>query len=732
MSFDDNDQFQPLKIAIIGCGWIAQSKHLPASQRTNSIQVEALVDLDVELTKRLADQYNIPFYTDRYEKLFERNIDAVLIALPPDLHSNITVEFLKRGIHVLCEKPMATCTVEAQQMLMAARQGNAVLAIGHHRRGYPVNQFLKRVVDSQIYGRVERFEIQECYWFDLLQVSDFYVRRDSVGGRLLFDAGVHVLDLVNWWFGDIQDFTYNDDTSIGVEANLSLDLFMTNDVNGKVMLSRLRHLPRFMRFYTREGFIIEAPNWGMDGFLTIKSPTGEVDTIRLERSTSEPYVYQLERFAAAVLKGGEPLATGKDAFKSLAIIERCYAERQDLPVPDWELFNTEFYQQIKAGLAGRRVLVTGATGGIGGRLVERLVRVEHANVRALVRNPARAVRIARLPIEIVVGDLLDLESLRRAMDGCDIVFHCAFGSSGNEKNQSAVTVDGTRNLLEVASSLNVQRFVHVSSIAIHGIKDEGIIDETEPYDKKQPDIYGLTKGQAEALAFDFYRSRGLPVVVVRPTMVYGPFTKSWTLRVVERMLDGRFYLLGGGEGICNAIFVDDVVEGMLLAATQPDVAGQAFILNGQPVSFREFYQPLLNALGITEIQEQSISEWSRKKRWKRFVSSHMGRLLGYLGSIRAQEFYQEVPILRGSIKIIKAVTPRALQNLIWGNIQRVYKARRWPESLYGENQVRIRTSRCIYSPDKARDILGFEAKTSLKEGMACTTDWLKYMGYIPG
>ena len=120
----------------------------------------------------------------------------------------------------------------------------------------------------------------------------------------------------------------------------------------------------------------------------------------------------------------------------------------------------------------RRILVTGASGFIGGRVVEKLVRDRGARVRALVRDVAGAARIARFPVELVRGDVTDPPSVRAAASGCQAIIHCAYGNRGSATERHAVNVAGTRNVLDAAVAAQVDRVVHLSTLVVYGLTPE--------------------------------------------------------------------------------------------------------------------------------------------------------------------------------------------------------------------------------------------------------------------
>jgi nucleoside-diphosphate-sugar epimerase len=242
-------------------------------------------------------------------------------------------------------------------------------------------------------------------------------------------------------------------------------------------------------------------------------------------------------------------------------------------------------------LSGRRVLVTGATGFIGGRVVEHLVRVQRAQVRALVRDFTKAPRIARFAIEMVPGDIRSATAVDRAVSGCDTIFHCAYGNVDEDDSRRTVTVQGTETLLEAANRHHVRRVVHVSTYAVYGFPPSGEIDEKAP--RHYTGLgYGDSKIDAEELALE-YCKRGLSVAVVQPTIVYGPYATTWIIKPLEQLATGRIILVNGGSGLCNAVYIDDVVAAMMEAAILDSAHGETFLISGpEPITWAQFFARL--------------------------------------------------------------------------------------------------------------------------------------------
>ena len=168
------------------------------------------------------------------------------------------------------------------------------------------------------------------------------------------------------------------------------------------------------------------------------------------------------------------------------------------------------------------------------------------------------------------------------------MFHCAYGSDGQDDARRVVNAQGTRNVLDAALKHGVRRVVHTSTVTVYGNTPDGPLDETAPR-VKTGFAYGDSKIEAEETALG-YVARGLSVAVVQPTVVYGPFGTTFTIKPLQLLKSGRVILVNGGDGLANLVYVDDVVSGMIVAAVHEGAHGESFILSGpEPTTWRAFY-----------------------------------------------------------------------------------------------------------------------------------------------
>ena len=221
-------------------------------------------------------------------------------------------------------------------------------------------------------------------------------------------------------------------------------------------------------------------------------------------------------------------------------------------------------------------LVTGATGFVGSHIAERLIK-EGEEVVALVRKTSNTKFLSSIGVKFAYGDINDPESLKKVMQGIDIVYHSAALADEwiSQKDAYRVNVEGTRNLLDAAKEAKVKRFVFISSLAVLGMRDHHGTPADAPY-HKTGDNYIDTKIDSERLVMDYYKKYGLPVTVVRPGFVFGPRDNKLIPRLSDRLGKGQFMFVGSGKNKINAVYIENLTDAIISAARSQKAIGQKY------------------------------------------------------------------------------------------------------------------------------------------------------------
>jgi nucleoside-diphosphate-sugar epimerase len=246
-------------------------------------------------------------------------------------------------------------------------------------------------------------------------------------------------------------------------------------------------------------------------------------------------------------------------------------------------------------------LVTGATGFIGGHLVQRLAQ-EGYRVRCLARATSDTSLLDELGVEIAIGDLTSAPSLARAAEGCGYVVHCgALVSDWATAGEIArINVEGTRNLLEAAVDARVRRFVHFSSTDIYGYPGGTAIDESHDPTRFR-NWYARTKLAAEAEVRRAEEAHGLDAVILRPATVFGPRSTNVIGEIAQAIRHGKMVLVDRGRAIAGLCYVDNLMDAAVVALRHEAARGQAFnVSDGLDITWKQFTADLATGLGCPE------------------------------------------------------------------------------------------------------------------------------------
>ena len=329
-----------------------------------------------------------------------------------------------------------------------------------------------------------------------------------------------------------------------------------------------------------------------------------------------------------------------------------------------------------------RYLITGATGFIGPHLIKKLTGEGHF-CRCLVRNSSKTDYLENLgnEIEMVEGDITRPESLTGIADGIDRVLHMAtLGHMSNfsvtESMFEAINVQGTRNIMTEALRAGVKRVVHCSTVAAMGICAEVPATEKSVCNPHHP--YGRSKLQAEEIVRSMVKDKGLPAVIVRFSMVYGPGDPRDILKLTRLARKGLFPKVGRRPKLTPLIHVEDAIQGLLLAAESGGTGETYLITNRESLPFDSIRKILQQALGIYRLPLY-IPEWA---------------------ALTAASFIEKV------FPALGKVPPVARKNI---------------ESTLADR---------VFSIDKARREIGFNPRIDPEEGLKETVEWYKEQGWV--
>jgi predicted dehydrogenase/nucleoside-diphosphate-sugar epimerase len=746
-----SQQQKPVRIAIVGCGAVTQGFHLPVLAGHDGVAIAALVDPDVSRAQRLASLYRVPTVFPSADHLDRTVADAALVATPAFLHAPGAIDLMNRGLHVLVEKPMALTLADGERMVKTARDCGLILTVGLFRRLLPAIRLFRATLDAGEIGDLLNVtaEVGDVYTWQLTTLAG--MRRHEAGGGMLLDMGSHLLDLLLY----VCDATpallqYADNAGAGIETDCTIELGLSRRgtfIPAHVELSRTRKLRNSIRLEGSRGTI--EWSFGERAKIRLQTPSTFVDTLiasprectiearwrdEPEQQGYEGFRAQIDDFVGAINGDHAPQLSGASVLPSVELMEQCYAQRVPLPEP-W------FAEQLAAAAPARaeshRVLITGASGFIGCRLSERLHFGSDWHVKAMIRNPGRAVRLARMPIDFAIGDLASPSDLAKALEGCEAVVHAGIGTSWRRAERIATNVHGTKNLVDAALRAGVKRFVHVSTIALYGDAVTGTITEETPSRPKKGWDYAESKSAAEQVVLEA-AAKGLPAVILRVAVVYGPHNMTITARPLQHLVDGRLFLAGCDRVPSNTIYIDNLCHGIQLALDGgPEINGQTFLMSDDDgYTWGDYFGYFADRVGaplhhIPKPERMTAAAPSQPSLPTRWLRSNRDLVMSTEVKALARRVYLSDPWgtpVRWGIDRFPAAAER-LKRLIRPEEGLVYRP-----APVAKNELPPFTVDPIdarVSVDKAARVLGYQPIVARQRAMELTLAWARHARLVP-
>jgi len=256
-----------------------------------------------------------------------------------------------------------------------------------------------------------------------------------------------------------------------------------------------------------------------------------------------------------------------------------------------------------------KTLITGSTGFIGRHLAQVLLKQDR-EVRLLLRRERDGEEWKRLGAEIVLGDLHDRKSLRKAAQNVRIVYHLAGEVYAKRCTDFFRTnVEGTRNLFEAFLSEQIEKIVHLSSIAASGPNPSRETLLTEEMPCRPITMYGKSKYEGEQVAVRYASAYGLPVVSIRPPTVYGPGQSEVLDRFFKNIYQKKIVIVGEGDRLRSLCYIDNLIQGLLLAEQKREAAGKTYFISDEKVyTFKEILKTIAAEEGV-EFNEKHVGAW---------------------------------------------------------------------------------------------------------------------------
>ncbi|MEQ9824857.1 MAG: NAD(P)-dependent oxidoreductase [Puniceicoccaceae bacterium] len=394
-----------------------------------------------------------------------------------------------------------------------------------------------------------------------------------------------------------------------------------------------------------------------------------------------------------------------------------------------------------------RVLVTGASGFVGSRLIEVLEQRSDWQIRALVHRPSSGVRLSHLKVETLCGDICDPEFVARAMQDVDAVVHLAYQNQPTRAGQSNATVQGTRVLATNARQMGVSHFVHISTLGVFSYRPRGPIEESAKL-HLCGDAYCDDKIRAERWVSKVWKDES-GYTILRFANVYGPYSPPWVIRILNYLKTGRPVRVGDGQQAFSLLYVDNAVQGILAALQKPPRNAVYHLCDAIP-SVSTYMETLASWLPDTRPLVLPLESYRKLNSWRSKTKVELTELRTFLIAPETKVWLfrlLEFPLLLQRMLWVLNHLPAGLRQTLRSKILGMSKKRKLPDSGTGPQPTDVSgawdgrlfidaglyhllASNVRFESTKAQQELGFCPVVSLQEGLELTRQWCEWAGLL--
>lgn len=367
--------------------------------------------------------------------------------------------------------------------------------------------------------------------------------------------------------------------------------------------------------------------------------------------------------------------------------------------------------------------IVGASGFIGSRLVEWLALRDLAHMRPIVRSFKSMARLARFDLDCRVADATDQAALETQLEGCEVLFHCVVGGR-------RTILRSAEAAYRAAAGAGVRRLVYLSSAVVHGHDPAPGTNDDSKLVARQSFKYNVSKVAAERLLRRLRADGAVEVVTLRPMFVFGPRSQYFTVQIAMDLLSGRAYLIDEGVGICNTVYVDNLVHAMWQAAIVGRAGNQEFIItDGAQVTWRDLYSAVAEAVGVDiasvpSIESVALARLYREQRYAQLKIAGKRFAWAMRESLPSSVISTAREIMPS--RVIEAIKPwwASFQAPGFESIQTESGMQTLP--IIDREIASWQCCRYMLPIEKAWNLLGYEPQVTFSEGCRRTRDWIRF------